>query len=64
MRLSILLEKRGEATQLARRMGVSVSTVTRIARGETDPSAAMIKRICEATGGKVQPNDFFDIEDT
>lgn len=60
MRLQSYIETRGRASELARKLEVHLSTITRIAKGETDPSAAMIKRICDATEGEVSPADFFD----
>jgi len=60
MHLRTYLEVRGRASKLASALGVHVSTVTRIAKGEIDPSSTMILRICEASGGDIQPSDFFN----
>jgi transcriptional regulator with XRE-family HTH domain len=49
------------ATTLADRVGVSVSTITRAARGEILPSRELMGKIFEATGEAVTPNDFFGI---
>ncbi|MBM3572586.1 MAG: helix-turn-helix domain-containing protein [Alphaproteobacteria bacterium] len=47
------------ASQFATRIGRAVSTVTRLANGETVPEPETLAKIVEATGGAVQPNDFF-----
>jgi TorA maturation chaperone TorD len=47
------------ASQFAARIGRAVSTVTRLANSETVPEPDTIAKIVEATGGAVQPNDFF-----
>lgn len=49
------------AMALAQKLGVSVSTVTRAARGEVIPKPDQMRAIFKATGGKVQPNDFYGI---
>lgn len=46
-------EKKGAATALAKVLGVSVSTVTRLADGERGPSLEMAHRIAKATRGRV-----------
>lgn len=46
------------ATHLAARLGVSVSTVTRIAGGNRGPSLKLMRRIAEATNNQVRPDDF------
>jgi transcriptional regulator with XRE-family HTH domain len=49
------------ATKLAAETGVSVSTITRAARGEIIPSRKVMESIAEKTDGAVLPNDFFEI---
>ena len=51
------------ASKLAARAGVSVSTITRAAKGESSPSADLMRTIYEHTVGKVRPDDFFDLPD-
>lgn len=46
------------ATKLAALLGVSVSTITRAASGDTLPTRKLMSRIAEATGGLVMPSDF------
>lgn len=59
MKLSLYLTQPGKtATDLARDCGVSVSTITRCARGESQPSMALVAAIFQHTKGKVRPNDF------
>lgn len=59
MKLSEYLARPGKtATDLARNCGVSVSTITRVARGEKRPSMGLLAAIFEHTKGKVKPNDF------
>lgn len=45
----------------ARRIGVAQQAVNRYRRGRI-PERAIMRRIVEATGGAVQPNDFYGIE--
>lgn len=45
------------AAAFALRVGVAPSTVSRLLRGLTSPSAALARRIAEETGGAVTPND-------
>jgi len=60
MRLQDYLEREGlSASDFAARIGRAVSTVTRIAKGETTPEAETVAKIVAATGGAVQPNDLF-----
>lgn len=43
-----------------KKIGVdSLNTIYRYMRGERIPRADIMERIVEATGGAVQPNDFF-----
>lgn len=60
MKLSAYLEKRNEtASAFAERIGRNVSTVSRLARGLTDPDRETMNRIMQATVGRVKPNDFY-----
>lgn len=54
-----LKEQDVTATAFAARIGVSISTVTRIARGEVTPSPDTLRKIMAETGGAVTANDFF-----
>jgi transcriptional regulator with XRE-family HTH domain len=47
------------ATEFAARIGRSVSTVTRAARGEAIPDLSTMLAIKGMTDGQVQPNDFY-----
>ncbi len=47
------------ATEFAARIGRSVSTVTRAAKGEAIPDVTTMLAIKGITGGQVQPNDFY-----
>jgi predicted transcriptional regulator len=59
MKLSAYLEIDGNsATRLAEATGVSVSTITRAAKGEIKPSLTLMTSIYEKTSGAVSPNDF------
>lgn len=59
MRLSAYLELPGQqASDLARRCEVAVSTITRIASGEKMPSMKMAARIRQETNGAVTPDDY------
>lgn len=46
--------------EFAQRLGVSYPTVTRYLTGVRKPDWAVLPLIIDATGGAVQPNDFFD----
>jgi DNA-binding transcriptional regulator YdaS (Cro superfamily) len=59
MQLSRLLKKRGAASKLAEKLGVSPSTVTRWRDGACLPDQGHMHLIQEATGGKVKPADFY-----
>ncbi len=62
MTLADYLEaKKVSATALADQANVSVSTITRAARGEIIPSRDLMAKIFEVTNGAVTPNDFFGI---
>ena len=54
------LDDAGETrTGFAARVGISRQTVYRIVNHEGEFTTALIRRVCEATGGKVRPSDFF-----
>lgn len=61
MSLKSHIETRGRASELARRAQVSVSTITRIAAGERNPTRDMIERIIAASDGALTHADFFDL---
>jgi transcriptional regulator with XRE-family HTH domain len=44
-------------------VGVSVQTIHRYLNGDRMPRREVMERIACVTGGKVQPNDFFTLED-
>lgn len=46
------------ATALAKRSGLTVSTVTRLARGIQQPNSATVRAIERATAGAVGSNDW------
>ena len=52
-----------DAARFAERIGVSGEAVRRYARGERFPRKAIMRRIVEATGAPVGPQDFLDQED-
>ncbi|WP_183921586.1 helix-turn-helix transcriptional regulator [Sphingomonas sp. BK069] len=59
MRLSAFLELPGQrATDIARKCGVAVSTITRVAKGEKRPSMDLAEKIRAATNGAVSADDF------
>ena len=49
-------------SELADRLGVAASTLSRISRGLRDPGAALQRRIYAATGGLVTPADLLALE--
>ncbi len=49
------------ASVLARKMGVSHTTVIRLANGLMNPSADMLLKLYEATDGQVTPNDMLGV---
>ncbi|WP_311270512.1 helix-turn-helix transcriptional regulator [Sphingobium sp. WCS2017Hpa-17] len=59
MSLKSHIEQRGRASDLAKKAGVSLSTVTRIASGERNPTKRMIERIIAASNGELEYSDFF-----
>ena len=59
MKLAAYLEAEGlTATEFAGRVGRSIATISRIARGLHAPDWPTMRAIAEATGGRVMPNDF------
>ncbi|QRE76495.1 helix-turn-helix domain-containing protein [Methylobacterium aquaticum] len=48
-----LAEQKLKPTQFARDASLPASTITRILRGEREPSSRTIRRIVQATGGRV-----------
>lgn len=59
MKLAAYLELPGKrASDIARKCDCSVSTITRIAKGEKAPSMKMAAAIREATDGAVTPDDY------
>ena len=63
MKLSAYLAKnRLTASAFAERIGVSVSTVTRIINGQRRPDLNTAALIESATGRKVRPQDFYELE--
>lgn len=46
--------------QFAEQIGVEQPTVARYVGGRV-PEPSVLRKIVEATGGAVQPNDFFDV---
>lgn len=51
--------RRSSLSAFAAEIGRSVSTVSRIARGQVDPSPATARLIVEATKGAVSHDDLF-----
>lgn len=61
MKLSEYMKTEGvTATAFAAKIGRSVATISRLARGLRAPDWPTMRAIAEATGGAVQPNDFYD----
>src|SRR3546814_9470454 len=59
MKLSAFLALPGQsATDIARKCGVAVSTITRVSKGQKSPSLALIKSVRQATNGAVRADDF------
>lgn len=46
--------------ELAQKLEVDASTLSRIEQRQLRPSMALAERIAHATGGRVMPNDFID----
>ncbi len=51
--------KRGGLLSFAKKIGVNRDTLYRYRIGTKMPSRQTMRRIVEATGGLVQPNDFY-----
>lgn len=51
--------KQTTASRLAGEVGVPVSTITRLLRGERRPGIELVARISSATSGAVTAEDFF-----
>lgn len=49
------------ASEVAAEAGVAVSTITRAAKGTIAPTPELMRRIFNATGGAVTPNDFVGV---
>jgi transcriptional regulator with XRE-family HTH domain len=47
--------------ELAAKVGVGRSMISRVRRGKRLPSYQLMQAIAEATGGAVRPDDFFDL---
>lgn len=61
MKLADYLDAHGlTASAFAGKIGRSIATVSRIARGLHSPDWPTMRAIAEATSGAVQPNDFYD----
>lgn len=54
-----IAERQTTATRFAGELGVPVSTITRLLRGERSPGIALVARITTATKGAVSAQDFF-----
>ena len=59
MTLKRYLARHSTGAELARRLGVAPSTITRWANGELEPSLRWCARIAEATGNRVTVRDFY-----
>lgn len=60
MNLADFLKLSGmSVTAFAARAGVSEAAVSRYASGKRMPRPDILRRICEASAGKITPNDFF-----
>ena len=61
MKLSDYLEQHEiSISAFAETIGTTHASVSRYASGDRCPNREAMRRIIEATGGKVQPNDFYD----
>lgn len=58
-----LAENSLTSMEFATQLGLVPSTISRICSGERRPGWALMRRIQLATGGAVQPNDWFDSQD-
>ena len=58
MKLSEYLDDTGESLEgFGQKIGLSAASVSRIANGKQDVSAAAARKIHDVTKGKVTPND-------
>ena len=63
MKLSIWRKAQGlTLAEVAERVDVTEVTLSRYERGERIPAREIMPKIVEATGGAVQPNDFYSVE--
>ena len=46
---------------VARQLGVSPSTLSRLLKGERSPSASLMRRVFELTEGQVTPSDLVGV---
>ncbi len=51
------------ATALAAEVGCSLSTITRIAKGQTQPRRQLAKKILNCTKGLVEPSSLYAVAD-
>ena len=56
-----LAETKATEAEIARRTGLSQPTINRIRNGVGNPTIDVLKRIAEATEGRVTPNEFIGI---
>ncbi len=49
-------------TVFAKRLGVAYQTLQRYLSGKRHPAAAVMAKIYGQTGGKVGPNDFYELK--
>lgn len=45
--------------QFAKQLGITPTTLSLIVQGKRQPGTGLIKKIVEATGWEIEPNDFF-----
>jgi transcriptional regulator with XRE-family HTH domain len=57
----LIPEGRVRGAHLARKMGVGKATISRLAKGDIQPSAEMLRKLFAATDGAVTPNDMLGI---
>jgi transcriptional regulator with XRE-family HTH domain len=63
MKLQIYLEEASiTQEQFASSLGVTQASVSRWVQGKKLPRPDAMRRISEATSGKVSPDDFYDLE--
>lgn len=55
--------KRGRAVEIAKKTGLSLSTITRCARGETQPKRSIAKLISSACDGHVSVDGVYGLEE-